>query len=278
MRHIKLYTPLFLSFTTLFFAACNSDTAPSEKETSSVLQTHEGRIVYDDNGLNMQGYYAYDANKEGRRPAVIIVPEWWGVNEYVKKRARQLAALGYIAFVADYYGNGKIADTPDSAMANAMPFYQDPQLGKARFNAAYEKVKSFAATDTTQIAAIGYCFGGTQVLNAAKLGQQLRGVVSFHGGLAGVPANKELLKAAILVCHGAADSMVPAEEVANFKKELDGIGANYIFKSYEGATHAFSNPDATEKGKKFNLDIAYNAAADTASWAEMKSFFQQIFK
>ncbi|HMR93220.1 MAG TPA: dienelactone hydrolase family protein, partial [Chitinophagaceae bacterium] len=159
-----------------------------------------------------------------------------------------------------------------------MPYYQDPQKALARFHAGHEKLNSYPQTDTSKVAAIGYCFGGTQVLNVARLGEDLKGVVSFHGGLAGVPAKKELLKADILVCHGAADSMVPDEQVNDFKKQLDAIGASYTFKAYEGAKHAFSNPDATENGKKFNLDIAYNAAADTASWAEMKTFFNKIFR
>jgi dienelactone hydrolase len=127
------------------------------------------------------------------------------------------------------------------------------------------------------VAAIGYCFGGTQVLNMAKLGSPLAGVVSFHGGLAGVPADKNLLKAAILVCHGEADSFVPAADVAQFKKQMDSIGANYTFKTYANATHAFTNPAATENGKKFKMPIEYNAAADSASWSDMKTFFGKIF-
>ena len=132
--------------------------------------------------------------------------------------------------------------------------------------------------DTNNIAAIGYCFGGGMVLNFARQGEKLKGVVSFHGSLLGVPLDQSLLKADVLVCHGEEDSFVKPEEVAEFKKEMDAIGASYTFRSYAGATHAFSNPNATEKGKKYNMPIAYNAAADTASFNEMKLFFNTIFK
>jgi len=151
-------------------------------------------------------------------------------------------------------------------------------MAKQRFDAALSKIKSYAIADTNNIAAIGYCFGGAQVLNMARLGEHLKGVVSFHGNLAGVPADKNLLKANVLICHGEADQFVSAEEVAKFKKDMDSIGAPYTFKSYPGATHAFTNPEATEKGKQFNIPIAYNAAADSTSWNDMKQFFGKIFK
>ncbi|MEO6406499.1 MAG: dienelactone hydrolase family protein, partial [Ferruginibacter sp.] len=130
---------------------------------------------------------------------------------------------------------------------------------------------------TSRIAAIGYCFGGAQVLNMARLGDDLRGVVSFHGNLVGVSADKSKLKARILVCHGEADQFVKPEEVAAFKKHMDSIGANYTFKSYPNATHAFTNPGATAKGKQYNMPIEYNATADSASWNDMKVFFGEIF-
>ncbi|HMF72385.1 MAG TPA: dienelactone hydrolase family protein, partial [Flavitalea sp.] len=118
---------------------------------------------------------------------------------------------------------------------------------------------------------------GSMVLNTAKLGENLKGVVSFHGGLAGVLPKKGLLKANILVCHGEADTFVLPAEVAQFKKSMDSVGADYTFKSYPNATHAFSNPEADQKAKKFSMPIAYNAAADTASWNDMKTFFGKIF-
>jgi dienelactone hydrolase len=151
-------------------------------------------------------------------------------------------------------------------------------MGYQRLMAAAQKAKSLPQADTTQIVAIGYCFGGGMVLNAAKLGAPFKGVVSFHGSLAGVPAKKELLKSSILVCHGDADSFVSKTDVDAFKKSMDSIHADFTFKSYPNATHAFTNPGATELGKKFKMPIEYNAAADSASWNDMKTFFGKILK
>ncbi|HSN60364.1 MAG TPA: dienelactone hydrolase family protein, partial [Ferruginibacter sp.] len=224
------------------------------------------------------GYVAYDASTDKKRPVVLIVHEWWGLNDYAKSRAKQLAELGYLAMAVDFYGNGQQADNPDLAGKLATPFYQQPAMAKARFDAALAKVKTMAQADTNQIAAIGYCFGGAQVLNMARMGSPLKGVVSFHGNLVGVPADKNLLTANVLVCHGEADPFVPATEVAQFKKQMDSIGAPYTFKGYANAKHAFTNPAATEMGTKFSIPVAYNAAADSTSWNDMKVFFGQIFK
>jgi dienelactone hydrolase len=238
----------------------------------------EEAVTYTVDSMTMHGFVAYDSNSSEKRPAVLVVPEWWGLNDYTKSRAKQLAGLGYIAFAVDMYGEGKIADDPGTAQKFATPFYSDPQMAKKHFDAALAEVKKYAQTDTSRIAAIGYCFGGSMVLNAAKLGDNLKGVVSFHGDLAGVPANKDLLKAAILVCHGMDDKFVSAETVAAFKKQMDSVKADFTFREYPGATHAFTNPNATKIGQQFNMPIAYNAAADTASWKEMRIFFDRIFK
>jgi dienelactone hydrolase len=238
----------------------------------------EENINYNIDSLKMDGYIVYDENIEGKRPAVLVVHEWWGLNDYCKMRARELAKLGYIAMAVDMYGNGKKGNNPDEAGKLAMPFYQNPQMAKIHFDAALDKLKTYNQTDTNNIAGIGYCFGGGVLLNLARMGEDLKGVVSFHGSLIGTPADKNLLKAKILVCHGNDDQFVKKEEVEKFKHQMDSIGASYIFKGYDGATHAFTNPDATANGKKFNLPIAYNAAADTASWNEMKMFFSGLFK
>jgi dienelactone hydrolase len=144
-------------------------------------------------------------------------------------------------------------------------------------DAALRQLKTNPLADTGNMAAIGYCFGGNVVLNAAKLGADLKGVVSFHGSLAGTPARKQLLKAKILVCNGGADKFVSAESIADFRHALDSIGADYTFKSYANATHSFTNPDATYIGKKFNMPVEYNAEADKASWNDMKTFLNTIF-
>lgn len=239
----------------------------------------EESMSYTLDTTTMDGFIVYDENIEGKRPAVLVVHEWWGLNDYCKRRARMLAEMGYIAMAVDMFGSGKRADNPEDAGKLAAPFYQDPQMAKARFDAAVEELKKRPQTDTAKIAGIGYCFGGGTLLNIARLGDEdLKGVVSFHGSLLGTPAVKDLLKTKILVCHGNADQFVPAADVAQFKKQMDSIGADYIFKGYDSATHAFTNPDATAVGKKYNIPIAYNAAADEASWNEMKQFLVNLFK
>ncbi|HEY6505313.1 MAG TPA: dienelactone hydrolase family protein [Chitinophagaceae bacterium] len=265
-----------LAVVALGIASCH-DEDPPEPETKAPAIKEEN-ITYTGDGVTMNGFVVYDSNNKDKRPAVLVVHEWWGLNDYAKKRARELAGLGYIAMAVDMFGNGKTADNPDSALKLAMPFYQDIAMAKKRFDAALTKLKSYSQADGNKVAAIGYCFGGGMVLSMAKLGDSLAGVVSFHGNLNIAPANKELLKAKILVCHGADDPLVPQAEVDLFKKQMDSIGATYTFKAYAGAKHAFTNPAATANGEKFKLPIAYNAAADTASWKDMKEFFGTIFK
>lgn len=266
---------------TVAFSSCNSNNTKTESETKDTTmkgpQFKEDNISYTGDGVTMNGFVVFDENKEGARPAVLVIHEWWGLNDYSKKRARQLAELGYIAMALDMYGNGKTADNPDSAGKYATPFYKDPQMMKTRFDAALEKLKTYSQTDANKVAVIGYCFGGAQALNLARMGEDLKGVVSFHGNLIGVPLDKTKLKADILVCHGAADPFVPQKEVDAFKKQMDSAGVKYTFKAYEGAVHAFTNPNATAMGEKFNIPIKYNAAADSASWNDMKEFFGKIF-
>ena len=274
-----------------FLSACNNQSSSSSttdttssnsdsamKETAKTPSLKEENVTYTRDGVTMNGYVVYDANKEGKRPAVLVVPEWWGLVDYPKMRARKLAELGYIAMAIDMYGNGKVADNPGDASKATVPFSKDLKMTKSRFDAALAKLKTYSEVDTNNIAAIGYCFGGGVVLNVARLGDDLKGVVSFHGGLIGAPADKNLLKAKILVCHGMADSFIKPEDVEKFKKQLDSIGADYTLKQYPNATHAFTNPASDENGKKFNMPIKYNAEADSASWNDMKDFFARIFK
>ncbi|RYY49056.1 MAG: dienelactone hydrolase family protein [Chitinophagaceae bacterium] len=277
MKPNKLFTMLCA----VAFAVASCDSKKDEKAVAEKpvdMQIKEDTALYNLDTVGMVGYVAWDASSDKQRPVVLVVPEWWGLNDYTKSRVKQLAGLGYLAFAVDMYGNGMQAADPGQAEKLATPFYKDPTMAKSRFDAAMTKALSYAVADKGKVAAIGYCFGGTQVLNMALLGEPLKGVVSFHGGLETVPADKGLLKANILVCHGEADNFVPADQVAAFRKKLDSIAAPYSFKTYPGATHAFSNPGATATGKKFNMPISYNAAADTASWNEMKAFFGTIFK
>lgn len=265
-----------LSLTTLAFFSCNQ-TAKTNVESAKIGVKTE-KTIYSLDTINMNGFIAYDSVSTAKRPVVLIIHEWWGQNDYVRNRANQLANLGYLAMAVDLFGNGIIADNPEKAGQLAGPFYQNPQMAKSRFDAALALIKKHPMADTNKIAAIGYCFGGGMVLNIARLGENLKGVVSFHGSLIGVPANKAILKAPILVCHGDGDEFVKPDEVAKFKNEMDKISANYTFKEYPGATHAFSNPDATATGQKFGIPIAYNAQADANSWSDMLAFFGVIFK
>lgn len=255
----------------------DSSSSSDSINTNNAINIKEEPVTYKDGTVTLKGFIAYDDNVKDKRPAILVVPEWWGIGDYTRGRAKQLAQLGYIAMAIDTYGDGKQADNPKEAQALAMPFYQNPVLAKTRVDAALATIKGYAQTDTSKIAAIGYCYGGFVVLNAAKQGADLKGVVSFHGNLSGVAPDKNVLKARVLVCHGEADKFVSQKEVDAFKKSMDSVGATYTFKSYANATHAFTNPAATANGKKFNMPIEYNAAADTASWNDMKDFFKKIF-
>ena len=264
--------------------ACNNEsTTTAEKKdtgeatTSSQVMIKEEAVTYAVNGTTLKGYIAYDENKPGTRPIVLVVPEWWGLTEYPRMRAKMLAEMGYLAMAVDMYGDGKLAENPEEAQREAMPFYTNPQLGKERLDAALVKAKTFAMADTTQVAAIGYCFGGSMVLNYAKMGAPLAGVVSFHGNLEGAPATNGI-KTRFLICHGAADNFVPQPQVDAFKKSMDSAGISYSFKTYENATHAFTNPKATETGAKFKMPIQYDATADTASWNDMKTFLETVLR
>ena len=238
----------------------------------------EETLTYKVDGVSYKAFVAYDQDIKGKRPVVLVVHEWWGLNDYPKMRARQLAGLGYLAMAVDLFGDGKIARDPEEAREFTAPFYKDPGLFKTRMDAAFKKIREYPEADQANMAAIGYCFGGSAVLNFAKLGGDVNAVVSFHGSFGGAPPDKKLLKARILVCHGAADKFVSLKDVSTFKHQIESIHSDCIVRIYPGATHAFTNPDATEIGKKFNLPIEYNAAADKESWDDMISFFNRILR
>ena len=260
----------------LFICLSLCVTLTASAQDSSAIKGIE--ITYQSaDGATLKGYVAFNQKQKGKRPAVIVVPEWWGNGEYTRMRARKLAELGYIALAADMYGEGKMGLSPAEAQALATPFYQDPQLGKGRLAAALKAIKTYPQTDANKVAAIGYCFGGSMVLNAAKMGMDFKGVVSFHGGLATVPATAGSTKAKILVCHGAADKFISTDEIAIFKANLDSLKVPYTFIEYPDATHAFTNAQSTATGKKFGMPIEYNEAADKKSWKDMQAFFKQLF-
>ncbi len=236
-------------------------------------------VVYRVDTLTLKGYIAYDSSVSGKRPGVLVVHEWWGNNDYPKRRARMLAELGYVAFALDMYGNGQTADNPGDAGKLAGSVMQNPDQMKARFVAALDELKKNPNVDPSRIAAIGYCFGGGVVLGMARMGADLKGVVSFHGGLGvAAPAKPGSVKGSILVCNGGADKYVSPEQIDAFKKEMAAAKVDYKFVTYPGATHAFTNPASDENGKKYDMPIAYNKPADEKSWAEMQKFFRKVFR
>ena len=235
-------------------------------------------VSYQSGETLLKGYLAYDDAVQGKRPGILVVHEWWGLNEYARERARQLAELGYVALAVDMYGDGKTADHPDDAGKFASAVRSNLPLMQARFEAARKFLNSQPDVDPEQNAAIGYCFGGGVVLAMARSGADLDAVVSFHGSLGGGGAVAPgSVKARILVANGADDPFTTAEQIAAFKAEMDAAGADYTFINYPGARHSFTNPDADALGKKFGLPLAYNAAADADSWAEMQAFFRSVF-
>ena len=240
---------------------------------------HTEPVDYSAQGVVMKGYLAYDENIKGKRPGILVVHEWWGLNDYAKKRARMLAELGYTALAVDMYGEGKQAMHPDDAGKFSSELREKMDVARARFLAAMNVLKKSPTVDQNRIAAIGYCFGGGVVLQVARDGVDLRGVVSFHGSLAtNHPAKAGSVKARILVAHGADDQFVTNEQVEAFKKEMKDAGADMRFIAYPGAKHSFTNPDADEYGRKFNIPLAYNAEADKKSWEDMQKFFVEIFR
>ena len=236
-------------------------------------------VEYKADGVVLKGYLAYDSAIKGTQPGILVVHEWWGLNDYARKRARMLAELGYTALAVDMYGEGKQATHPDDAGKFATEVMKNFDTGKARFTAAEELLKKQPSVDPDRIAAIGYCFGGGVVLNMARQGADLKGVVSFHGNLMAVkPAEPGAIKEKILVLHGGDDKFTTPEQIDSFKKEMTAAGADYKFIVYPGAMHSFTNPDATAYGKKFNLPLAYNKKADKESWQEMKKFLEETLK
>lgn len=242
----------------------------------AAIQTREVPYTAAD-GTRLVGYHAWDDAISGPRPGVIVVHEWWGLNDYAKRRARDLAALGYSALAVDMYGDGRNTQHPDDAKAFMNAALADPAIPKARFQAGLDLLKAQPQTDPARLAAIGYCFGGKVVLDMARQGLPLAAVVSFHGALVtATPAAPGSIKAKVLVEHGAADSFITAEQIAAFKAEMDQAGADYRFVELPGAKHGFSNPDA-DAHKGHGLDLGYQKEADERSWADMQALFKEVF-
>ena len=246
----------------------------------SAHATVQGKEVnYSANGNTLKGYIAYDDAVKGKRPGILVIHEWWGHNEYARKRARMFAEQGYTALALDMYGGGKQAHHPDDAQKFSSEVSKNAVLAKARFDAAYDLLSKEETVDASRIAAVGYCFGGSVALNMARIGEPLKAVLSFHGGLGTTtPAEPGMVKARIASFTGEDDPFIPAAQVAAFRQEMDKAGVTYKVETYPGAKHAFTNPEADKYGKEFKLPLAYDAAADKASWAEGLAFLADAFK
>ena len=245
----------------------------------SVADIVTREVSYKQGDTVMKGFVAYNDEIETVRPGILVMHEWWGHNAYARKRARMLAEMGYTALAVDMYGDGQTADHPDDAGKFSSAVGSNLPLAKARYEAALETLKQQPGVEADKIAAIGYCFGGGILLNMARMGTDIDGIVSYHGSLAtGSPAQKGDIKTRIRVFNGADDPFVKPEQIEAFKKEMESAGVDYKVVNYPGAKHSFTNPGANEFGKKFNLPLEYNEQADKQSWEDMKAFLQDAFK
>ncbi len=231
-------------------------------------------VKYKVGDVECQGFLAYD-DQAGKRPGILVAPEWWGLTDYAKHRAEQLAGLGYVALAMDPYGDGKTTDDPKEAGKLAGALKADLPKLRERAKAALDLLSRQETVDPEKLGAIGYCFGGTTVLELARSGADLKGLVSFHGGLATPnPKDAQNIKGRILICHGADDKFVSASEIAEFQQSMRDAKVDWQMNEYGGAVHAFTNPDADKHGIP---NIAYNEKADHRSWQAMKDFFHEVF-
>jgi dienelactone hydrolase len=244
--------------------------------SSAFAEIRTASVDYSEGSTRLQGFVAYDAKLKGKRPGILIVHDWNSIDEYERGRARQLAAMGYVAFAADIYGKGVRPKNQQESAAESGKYRNDRALLRARVLAGLQELRRNQRVDRNKIAAIGYCFGGTSVLELARSGADVRGVVSFHGGLSTpTPADAQNIKGKVLVCHGDIDPFVPHTEVDAFLKEMRDAKVDYQFIAYANAVHSFTEPKA---GSDPSKGQAYNRLADMRSWVHMKDFFREIFK
>ena len=248
--------------------------------TSAQAAIKEEAVTYQEGGTTMKGSVVYDDAVQGKRPGIVMVHEWWGITQHIRNDAQKFAQQGYTAFVADMYGDAKTADNPKDAGALSGSVMKDPKVMEARFNAARTQLAQHATVDPAHIGAVGYCFGGAVVLNMARAGADLGAVAGFHAslGLNTPPPAPGTVKAKILILNGADDPFVKREQYDTLKKDLDAAKADYRIMEYPGAVHAFTNPDATELGQKFNLPLRYDAKVDREAKDEALKFFAANLK
>lgn len=232
-------------------------------------------VTYKAGDTVMKGFLAFDDAANGKRAGVLVVPEWWGANDYARKRARMLANEGYVALVVDLYGNGQVADNPQDASALSGALNKNPALTLQRFQAAEHFIAGQPNVKKGEIAALGYCFGGAVVLNMARAGEPLKAVASYHGILKPDTSIKYTeIKPKLRVFHGEADPFVPPEQVEAFKAEMDKAKADYMFVAYPGVKHTFTNREADSYAAQFNLPLKYDNGADTDSWTRTLEFLK----
>ena len=254
--------PALAALLTLLAAA----PAPAEIRTETVEYEHDG--------TKLKGFLAYDDETDDPRPGVLVVHEWWGLNDYAKTRCKMLAELGYVAFALDMYGEGKTAGHPEEAAKFAGMVRENQGRWRGRALAGLEVLRSNEKVDAENCAAIGYCFGGATVLQLAYAHALVKGVVSFHGALPAATAEEAAgVEAAVLICHGSADSFVPPDQVKACLDPLEAAGVDYTFMAFSGAKHAFSNPDADARGMG---GLKYDPKADARSWAAMNAMFDAL--
>jgi dienelactone hydrolase len=246
--------------------------------TPAVAAIQEEAVTYKDGDTVMKGFIVYDDAIKAKRPGIVVVHEWWGITKHTRAEARRFAQHGYTAFVADMFGDGKTADNPTDAGGLMKSVMGNPALVQSRFAAARELLAKHATVDAKKIGASGYCMGGAVVLNAARAGSDLVGVAAFHPSLGGYRTAASPMKAKVLVLNGADDPFNKPDQIDGFKKDMASAKAALIFIDYPGAVHAFTNPEATEKGQQYKIPLAYNAEADKKSKAEADKFFSAVFK
>lgn len=236
-------------------------------------------VEYQADGVTMNGWLAWDDSTTDQRPGVLVVHEWWGHNDYARRRAEDLAKLGYTALALDMYGDGKLAEHPDDAGKFARAVSQNMESAKARFEAALGVLNQHATVNPEQTAALGYCFGGSVVLNMARLGVDLDVVGSFHGGLGGVKAgDADKVQGRVAIYNGASDPFVTQEQIDQVTQALDSAQVDYQFINYPGVVHSFTNPGATKVGEQFNLPLRYDALADDSSWQHFQLLLRDTFQ
>lgn len=244
------------------------------KKEKSPKETYSPKITFAEEAKTYEATVSMPKDMKDKVPLVVIVHEWWGRTPYIMEREAMLNREGYATLAVDLFGNNQVVESPAEAGALAGPFYQNPQMGVDRLKKYIDLAKMDPHVDAAKVYVIGYCFGGTQALNLARSGAELAGVVSFHGGLES-SLKSEGIKTRILAINGLADPMVPAKQRAGFEKEMKALKADYKMVNYKDAKHAFTNPNATEVGKKYKIPVAYNKKADEGSWKDLMEFLKK---